>query len=77
MAATTALFFALFSGPASAVTLAEALSAYRNNQVADAERMLGEVAADPAASTGWRAARRTPPLARSQKPRPAKAFAPS
>jgi hypothetical protein len=58
MAATTALFFALFSGPASAVTLAEALSAYRNNQVADAERMLGEVAADPAASDFDRATAR-------------------
>ncbi|HET9230963.1 MAG TPA: hypothetical protein VFO00_06720 [Vitreimonas sp.] len=52
------LIFTLFSGPAQAVTLAEALSAYRNNQVADAERMLGEVAADPAASAFDRAAAR-------------------
>jgi hypothetical protein len=45
-------------GPADAVTLAEALSAYRNNDVADAERMLVEVAADPAASEFDRAAAR-------------------
>jgi hypothetical protein len=57
-AATTVLFFTAFCGAAQAVTLAEALSAYRNNDVADAERMLGEVAADPAASELDRAAAR-------------------
>ena len=57
-AATTALFFAAFFGEAEAVTLADALSAYRNNQVAEAERMLGEVAADPTASEADRAAAR-------------------
>ncbi|HYD74278.1 MAG TPA: hypothetical protein VEF55_14160 [Candidatus Binatia bacterium] len=57
-AATIVLFFASFSGAAHAVTLAEALSAYRNNQVAEAEHMLGEVAADPVASETDRAAAR-------------------
>jgi hypothetical protein len=57
-AATSVLLFTAFFGPAQAVTLAEAMSAYRNNQVADAERMLGEVAADPAASELDRAAAR-------------------
>ena len=57
-AATTVLFFTAFFGPAHAITLAEAMSAYRNNQVAEAERMLGEIAADPAASELDRAAAR-------------------
>ena len=57
-AATSVLFFTAFSGPANAVTLAEALRTYANNEVAQAERMLGEVAADPAASEQDRAAAR-------------------
>lgn len=51
-AATAALFFAPI---AHAATLAEALSAYRNNRVAEAERLLEAVAADPAASAEDRA----------------------
>ncbi|MEZ5962027.1 MAG: hypothetical protein R3C30_16620 [Hyphomonadaceae bacterium] len=41
---------------AQAATLAEALAAYRNNQVADAERQLAEIATDPNASSADRAA---------------------
>lgn len=52
------LFLIAFSGAAQATTLAEALSAYRNNRVAEAERMLGEVSADPAATAQDRAAAR-------------------
>lgn len=52
------LLFAAF--PADAVTLAEALSAYRSNRVTEAETMLAEVSRDPAASELDRAeARRT------------------
>jgi hypothetical protein len=51
----SSLFLIAFSGAANATTLAEALSAYRDNRVAEAERMLAEVAADPAASAQDRA----------------------
>jgi hypothetical protein len=54
-ALTVAAFLPLVATQASATTLAEALSAYRSNRVADAERMLGELAADPAASAEDRA----------------------
>jgi hypothetical protein len=56
-APAVAAFLALvaLSPAAHAATLAEALSAYRNNHVADAERQLGEVAADPAATPADRA----------------------
>lgn len=47
--------FVLFVTPASAVTLAEALSAYRANRVAEAERSLAEVASDRAATAEDRA----------------------
>jgi hypothetical protein len=49
-AVASALFFVAFSGAAQAVTLAEAQSAYRSNRVTEAERMLTELAGDPAAS---------------------------
>lgn len=45
----------LFVAPASAVTLAEAMSAYRANRVAEAERGLAEVAADRSATAEDRA----------------------
>lgn len=48
--------FAAFGAPASAVTLAESLNAYRNNRVAEAELMLAEVAGDSAASVQDRTA---------------------
>jgi|CXWL01.1.fsa_nt_gi hypothetical protein len=48
--------FAALAPAASAVTLAEGLSAYRNNHIAEAERMLAEVAADPASPAQDRAA---------------------
>ncbi len=47
---------AFLSPSALAATLAESLSAYRANRVPEAERMLAEVAADPAASERDRAA---------------------
>jgi hypothetical protein len=50
LAVATCLALVALSPAAHGVTLAEALSAYRNNRVAEAERMLAEVAADPAAS---------------------------
>jgi hypothetical protein len=50
------LAWAALTLDAAAVTLAEAMSAYRNNRVAEAEAMLGEVTADPAASAADRAA---------------------
>ncbi len=46
----------LCAAPAHAATLAEALSAYRNNRVAEAETALQSVAADPAAAAQDRAA---------------------
>jgi hypothetical protein len=49
-AVASLLFLIAFPSTAQAATLAEALSAYRSNQVEEAERMLAEVAADPAAS---------------------------
>ncbi|MBX3428258.1 MAG: hypothetical protein KF779_01615 [Hyphomonadaceae bacterium] len=57
-AVAVALFLALVATApkAHAATLAEALATYRNNHVAEAERQLGEVAADPAASAADRAA---------------------
>lgn len=53
-AAALAAFIA-FAPAADAATLAEALTAYRNNQIADAERQLADVATDPAASAEDRA----------------------
>lgn len=52
-----AAFAALAAFPlaASAATLAEGLAAYRTNEIANAERILAEVAADPAASPDDRA----------------------
>lgn len=47
--------WAALCAPASAVTLAEALQAYRNNQVTQAETMLGALATDPTASLHDRA----------------------
>jgi hypothetical protein len=56
----SALLFIAFSGVAQAATLSEAMRAYRSNRVAEAERLLAAVAADPAASELDRAdARRT------------------
>ena len=55
LAVATFLALAALAPSAHAATLAEALAAYRNNQVADAERQLGEVAADPATSEADRA----------------------
>jgi len=49
-AAASALLFVAFSGQAAAVTLTEAQSAYRSNRVAEAERILTEIAGDPASS---------------------------
>lgn len=55
---TAAAFAAvsLLASPAAAVTLTEALSAYRANRVAEAERGLAEIASDPAAGAEDRAA---------------------
>lgn len=50
LAVTAFSVFVAFIPAAAAVTLAEGLAAYRDNRVASAERMLGEVAADPAAA---------------------------
>jgi hypothetical protein len=55
LAVAICLALAALSPKAHAVTLAEALSAYRNNRVAEAERMLAEAAADPAAPGDERA----------------------
>jgi len=55
-AAAFLLLFVAFSGAAHAATLAEALSAYRSNRVAEAERMLAEVVRDPASNPRDRAA---------------------
>lgn len=57
--ASAAIAACLLGAPlAHAATLAEALSAYRNNRVPEAETMLEAVANDPAASDGNRAAAR-------------------
>jgi hypothetical protein len=55
LAVATFLALVALSPAARAATLSEALGAYRNNHVADAERQLGEVAADPAATPADRA----------------------
>lgn len=55
LAVATFLALVALSPEARATTLAEALASYRNNQVAEAERQLSEVAADPAASAADRA----------------------
>lgn len=55
LTATAALGLAFLAGPAKAVTLDDALSAYRDNRVAEAETMLQEVATDPGASAADRA----------------------
>jgi hypothetical protein len=49
------LFFVAISSPVAAAGLAEAMSAYRSNRVAQAERMLSEVAQDAAAPDADRA----------------------
>lgn len=56
LAVATFLALVAVSPAAQAATLAEALSAYRDNQVADAEGQLGAVADDPAATAADRAA---------------------
>ncbi len=56
LAATAFAAVATLVPAAAAVTLAEGLVAYRDNRVANAERMLAEVAADPAATAHDRAA---------------------
>src|SRR6185295_14492537 len=52
-----AVFMALVASASTveAATLADALSAYRDNHVAQAEQMFGQIAADPAASASDRA----------------------
>lgn len=55
LAVATFLVLVALTPQARAATLAEALETYRNNHVADAERQLGEVAADPNATPADRA----------------------
>lgn len=52
---TLAIFLAFAANSATAATLNEALDAYRNNHVAEAERQLGEIAAAPASTSTERA----------------------
>jgi len=56
LAIAAVLTWAALAAPASAATLAEALDAYRNNRVTEAEAMLGELATDPATAPHDRAA---------------------
>lgn len=56
LAATAFSALLAYTPLADAATLGEALSAYRNNRVAEAEAMFGEIAADPIASLEDRAA---------------------
>lgn len=55
LAVAAFLTFASLAAPAAAATLAQGLSSYRTNHVADAERIFAEVAADPAATPRDRA----------------------
>jgi hypothetical protein len=56
LALAAVLAWTALAAPAGAATLAEALDAYRNNRVTEAETMLGALVADPATAAHDRAA---------------------